>query len=558
MSTSNPINATSTAPELQGTDVAATPGQPQEDFELQDDVEPTNEAESTYPTGAQFWAILTGILLSIALVGLDGSILATAVPTITNDFKTTSDIGWYSAAARLTYTSLLFLFGKLYTVTSIKRTFLVALVIFELGSLLATVAPSSKVLVLARAVSGVGVSGLISGAFTILTQSVPLRKRALYGGLAGGVETLAAVSGPLIGGFLTDKFTWRACFGINLPLGGIVLVVLSIWFKDPRSNPDTELPLKDKLKKLDLPGTAVFVPSVTCLLLALQWGGLTYSWSDARIIVLFCVFAASLTCFLWFQRIQGDNATLPLRILKQRSIVSGAFFSACANATLAVVEYYMAIYFQAVKGLSPSRSGLLSIPLMIGLGIACLVAATTTTLIGYYAPLMIISTALASIGAGLLTTLPVNANLASLIGFQALLSFGVGLGIQAPQLAAQTVLLEKEVSIGLSVVLFGQGIGPAAMVVAAQSIFQNRLEDALPDLGRNTTNPGSGSSGKGSLDNLGLADVRHHLGGDQLGKALLGLDQAVTQTLYLPVALACLTLLGAVGMEWRSVKKKTS
>lgn len=162
--------------------------------------------------------------------------------------------------------------------------------------------------------------------------------------------------------------------------------------------------------------------------------------------------------------------------------------------------------------------------------------------------LMFIATVLGAVAAGLLTTLPVTADLASLVCYLALLGFGIGIGIQSPQFAAQTVLDAKEVSIGIAIVAFGQGIGPAIMVTAAQTIFQSRLKTDLQQVaaGVNAT----------TIENLGLSGLRQQIGGDALKRALLGYDEAVTQTLYLPVALTCLMLLGAVGMEWRSVKQK--
>lgn len=267
---------------------------------------------------------------------------------------------------------------------SVKVVFLTSLAIFELGSLLCTIAPTSHALVLGRAVAGLGCSGLLTGVFTIIARSFPLRRRPLVGGATGAVEELASVCAPLLGGVLTDRVSWRACFGINLPLGAVSGAIIFFFFENPRLNPESGLPIKEKLKKLDLPSTAIFVPSICCLLLALQWGGATYGWSDARIIVLLVTFVVSLTGFGWLQYRRQDNATLPPRILKQRSILAGAWFAGCCNASLGVVEYYMAIYFQAVRGYSATRSGLMLLPSIIGLCIACLFAGAATTAIGYY------------------------------------------------------------------------------------------------------------------------------------------------------------------------------
>jgi hypothetical protein len=163
---------------------------------------------------------------------------------------------------------------------------------------------------------------------------------------------------------------------------------------------------------------------------------------------------------------------------------------------------------------------------------------------------MLSTSVLAPIAAGLLTTLDIDANFAKLLLYQAMLGFGVGIGIQAPQVAAQTVLKPQDAPLGLAVVSFGQVIGPAIMVSAAQTLFANRL---LAEMGEfapslNTT----------ALESMGLSDIKNHIGSARLEDVLLGYDKAVTQTFYLPVALTCLTLLGSLPMEWRSVKKKQS
>ncbi len=246
-------------------------------------------------------------------------------------------------------------------------------------------APTSSVFILGRAIAGVGYAGIISGAFAIITVSVPLRQRALIGGIAGGVESIAGVCGPLLGGVLTDsKLTWRGCFGINVPLGILSAAIIAFMFQNPHTNPNEALPFKEKMSKFDFLGTMVFIPSITCLLLALQWGGSQYGWVDARIIVLLVLFGLLLTVFGYIQHRRGDGATLPPRILKQRSIIAGAWFACCSNATLAVVEYYMAIYFQVVKGYSASKSGVLCTPQIIALCISGLIGGVATTKFGYY------------------------------------------------------------------------------------------------------------------------------------------------------------------------------
>jgi MFS family permease len=149
------------------------------------------------------------------------------------------------------------------------------------------------------------------------------------------------VAGPVLGGVLTDKLSWRWCFYINLPCGLITLILLVIFFENPRQASSPSLSWKQIIVKLDLLGTALFVPAITVLMLALQWGGSKYGWEDARIIVLICVSAILLAGFAFQQWKKGDNATLPARLFANRSLLAGFWFSFCNGSALAVIEYYV-------------------------------------------------------------------------------------------------------------------------------------------------------------------------------------------------------------------------
>jgi MFS family permease len=222
------------------------------------------------------------------------------------------------------------------------------------------------------------------GVLKLLRHCFPLSKQALMGGLVGASQSIGLVSAPMIGGALIDAFNWRACFGINLPLGALCIAFTAYGFQDPVPNPDTALPLKEKLKRINLLDTLLVVPAITCFLMALQWGGAKYGWKDARIIVMFVIFGVLFSIFGYLQYRQGDNATVPLRIVKQRSILGGMWYSACCNGILAVTEYYISIYFQGVKGFTATKSGLLGVSMIIGFSVAAMAAAAGTTIIGYY------------------------------------------------------------------------------------------------------------------------------------------------------------------------------
>jgi len=275
-------------------------------------------------------------------------------------------------------------FGKLYTLFDLKKLYIAGVVIFEFGSLLCTIAPTSKVFILGRAIAGLGAAAVGAGANTIVPRCFPNEKRALMNGLAGFAQSFGLVGAPVIGGALVDAFTWRACFGINLPLGAIAVIIAIYGLEDPSPNPNFLLPLEEKIRRLDLVGTVLVIPCIICLLVGLQWGGIRYGWNDWRIIILFVAFGVLTLGFGYVQHRQKDKAILPPRILKNRTVLAGALFCGCCNAALAVTEYYISIYFQGVRGYTATKSGLLGLPMIAGLAVASITAALAITRIGYY------------------------------------------------------------------------------------------------------------------------------------------------------------------------------
>jgi len=249
-------------------------GRPSSPLEVQDppDTAVTADDENVvYPKGRNLWLTVLSIMLASVMFGLDLTIVAVAVPSITDHFKTIKDIGWYSAVYGLVGSSVTFFWAKCYSVFSVKKCYLTSMIIFELGALVATVAPTSTVFILGRALSGCGGTGMKSGLFVLLTHMFPNPSRPMWGGITGFAQTATMVTAPLIGGALINKLSWRACFGINIPVGVFALVLVFFGFNSPIVNQDENLPLKQKLWKLDPLGTVVFIASITCLLMALQW-----------------------------------------------------------------------------------------------------------------------------------------------------------------------------------------------------------------------------------------------------------------------------------------------
>lgn len=507
----------------------------------------TAEDETKYPTGIRFWLIILCNGLVLVFMGLDTSIVSTAVPSITDEFHTVADVGWYSSAFRLCSCSFAFLFGKIYTLFPLRPVFLFSVGTFICGSLLSALAPSSRVFVLSRAICGLGTAGAIQGAFYMLTHIVPLRKRPAIAGTLGGAEAVASIAAPTIGGLIIGRLSWRWCFWINIPTGALAFIVIALSLKLDQ-NDMSSLTLRQKLVELDLVGNLLFVPSLTCLFLAFSWAGTTYPWNSGIVIGLFVAFAVLLALFIYSQHRRGDKATLPYRIVSNRSVLAGIIFSSCANSALNVFEYYLPTYFQTVREYSATKSGYMLFPCLICYLVAMVSHGFGVGAIGYYVPFMILASTMMPIFAGLMTTLTVDTTDARVLGYSAALGFAGGIGFQAPQSAVQTVLPDKDASLGLSVIIFAQNFGPALFIAVAQTIFLNRLSDNLRQL-----IPGLSAQ---EVNNMGLNDIKTLVGTVNLDKALGIMDTSLMQTWYLGVALACVTMLGSLTMEWRSVKDK--
>jgi EmrB/QacA subfamily drug resistance transporter len=509
-----------------------------------------HEAENAmaYPTGLKLAVIMIGLELAVLCVALDNTIIATAIPRITDQFHAINDVGWYGSAYLLPLSAFQLFFGRLYSIFNIKWTFLLTLFIFEVGSLVCALAPNSTTLIVGRAIAGLGSAGIFSGALIILAFNTPLEKRPLYTSLISAVYGIASVVGPLLGGVFTDHLTWRWCFYINLPLGGVTVVALIFFLNSPPQEPQETMTRRESIARFDPIGTLLFMPCIICLLLALQWGGTTYAWNDGRIIALFVVFGVLLLAFIAVQIWVGDNAAVPLRIAKQRSMAAGSFYSICVGASFFIMVYYVPIWFQAIKGVSATHSGIDTLPMMIAVVFGSIFAGGIVSTWGYYTPFMYGLVVFGSIGAGLLTTWTVEVSTGKWIGYQIIFGVGIGFGMQQGIVAAQTVLPLADVATGTAIIIFAQMFGGSLFVSVAQNTFTNHLVSGLVAI------PGINAT---AVINTGATEITNLIKDPSaLHTVKVVYNNALTKTFQVSLIMNCLCVFGAAGMEWRSVKGK--
>lgn len=304
-----------------------------------------------------------------------------------------------------------------------------------------------------------------------------------------------------------------------------------------------------QIKNLDPLGIFFFVPSIVCLILALQWGGTTSPWSAPKIIGLIVAFAILFAIFITVEALMPETAMAPGRVILNRSVAGAMAFMFLISGCLMSIIYYLTIWFQAAKGDTAIHSGVSTIPMVLAMVIMAIPVAIFTQKIGYYVPALLLAPVFCATGAGLLSTLTPSSNHSHWFGYQVLFGFGLGCGFQTSTLVPQTVLKRADVPLGMAMVFFMQQLGGSIFLSVSQNIFANKLVNLL--------------SGVAGLDaevivNTGATDLRRVVPASQLRTVVGAYSYSLTRVFVMAAALSVIMILGALAVEWRSIKAKSS
>ncbi|CBQ70199.1 probable aflatoxin efflux pump AFLT [Sporisorium reilianum SRZ2] len=505
------------------------------------DTRAPSSGEPSYPTGFAFWLVFSSVIASVVLLAIDQTIVSTAIPALSNEFRTFSDIGWYGSAYLLTSTCFQPLFGRLYSRFSIKYTFLTAFTLFEIGSLICAVAHDSTTFIVGRAIAGLGMSGAYSGTMIIVTLISPVERRPVMMSVVGGSYGLGACVGPIVGGALTSGTTWRWCFWINLCFYPLVATAIVFFLTIPRQGGVQKESAWRRFVWIDWPGVVLSLTAMICLLLALQWGGVRYAWSDSKVVGLIVGFVAISAAFAAEQWFLGDDAIIPFRLHRQRTVGFGSAVNFAIAASYFGLLYFIPLYFQTVRGSSAIRSGVQTLPFVIAVIVANAVSGTLITAYGYYIPILIVGAALTSVGSGLLYLLRPESSLSLYVGLQFLAGIGPGLAFMIPFSAVSARLEPEDIEIGSAIVTFWQTLGGTVFVSVCQAIFQN---DFIRQLRTNV--PGAPVD---EIVSHGVSAFRAFTPKELLGDVELAANLAVNKTFLCSVALGGVALACVFGME---------
>lgn len=500
------------------------------------------------PHGLKLVAIVVALALSIFLVSLDMTIVSTAIPRITDEFQSLPDVGWYGSAFFLTVGSFQMLWGKVYKYLPLKSSYLVSILIFEIGSLICAVARNSVTLIVGRAIAGVGGAGIASGSYTLMAFAAPPEKRAAFTGFMGAAYGIASVIGPLIGGVFTQHATWRWCFYVNLPVGGAAAAIIFITFTAPENAKPQKATWTERLLQFDLPGTFILMAAIVCFLLAIQWGGTTKAWNDKDVIGCLVGFALLVITFGLVEVFSGERAMIQGRLLRSRPVAMACAYIFFFAGSFFLILYQLPLYFQSVQGVGASDSGVRTIPVLVAASLFSIVSGGLITTTGYYQPFLLLGGILNAIGSGLLYTLDIETTTGKWIGYQIVAGVGIGFGIQTSIIVGQASVSNADLSTATAMILFFQTIGGAFFVQGGQSAFTNKLLKTLPN-----TAPGVDPQ---LVLNTGASNLRSAFHGDQLAGILEAWLKGQRDAYILAIVLGAIAFVVACTAPWKSIKGK--
>ncbi|WP_228033760.1 MDR family MFS transporter [Streptomyces spongiae] len=438
------------------------------------DSTPALEAEEQNSSGTprHFGLIFAALMAAMLLASLDQTIVSTALPTIVGELRGLDHLAWVTTAYILAATIAMPVYGRLGDLIGRKALFLGGIAVFLAGSVIAGAAQNMTVLIISRAVQGLGGGGLMITSQAIIADLVPPRQRAKYMAPIGAVFGLSSVAGPLLGGWFTDGIGWRWAFWINLPVGALALAVGAFALRLPR---------KAGAVAFDYLGFTLMATAVTCTVLVAEWGGTDYAWSDPVILGMAGGGLLAWVLFFLSQR-RAAEPIIPLWLFRSRifNIATLIGLLVIGIGMFAIIGY-LPMYLQMVYGVSATESGLLLIPMVVGIMATAIPSGRLMSTTGRYKIFPVVGTVFVGVAAVLMSTLDTGTSLVLVGVYVFLLGAGLGLVMQPLVLAVQNDFPGADVGTATSANNFFREIGATLGTAGVGAVFTHRLSDQLSD-----------------------------------------------------------------------------
>ncbi|KAF2150682.1 MFS general substrate transporter [Myriangium duriaei CBS 260.36] len=455
-------------------------------------MERSPKAEVRAIRGFKWAMVVFSFLSSIFLFSLDNTVLADLVPIIVNQFKRVDQIAWLSVGFTVGAVVLALSFGKLYATFDAKWLYVVSSSLFLVASVLCGAAPNMSVEIVGRVLAGIGGNGMYIGTLTLIVAHTTAVERGVYLGSIGVVWGLGTVLGPVVGGgfSLVGNGGWRWAFYIN-PLIGCFCVAIAA-FMLPATDPIPGTSQSQRFARFDYIGSVLITASMTCLVMAISFGGALFDWQSGSIIALFAVSAVLIICFavqqvfLIFTRI--EDRIFPVHYVSNFNAVLLFISTAAVNTAAFIPIYYTPIYFQFTRGDGALESAVRLLPLIFILAAVIFLNGQIITRCGYYQDWYLFGGVLLLIGGVFMSRINADTSTGYIYGMEVLIAIGAGCSVQAGYTVIYCFIKPEDGSNGISWISLAQLGGIAVGLSVAGSVFVNRavirLHHVLPDMDR--------------------------------------------------------------------------
>ena len=426
-------------------------------------------------THRQILTILFGLMSAMFLASLDQTIVSTAIRTIADDLHGLDAQAWVTTAYLMTSTISTPIYGKLSDIYGRKPFFLIGIVIFVIGSLLCSMATSMYMLAAFRGLQGLGAGALMSLALAILGDIIPARDRAKYQGYMLAVFGTSSVLGPVIGGFFADLPSmlgvtgWRWVFLINVPIGAVALVMVTATLKINSQRVD---------HRIDWSGAAAIITALVPLLLVAEQGR-QWGWTSGRALSCFAIGIIGVVAFVLVERCAGDEALIPLRLFRDRTFAITTLGGVIVGMAMFGGMMTLPLYMQIVHGATPTQSGLMMLPLVLGMMTASIVVGQLISRTGRIREFPIIGALLLSGSMFLLFTIDADTPLWTVMLFMMMLGLGLGSCMQPLTLIIQNAVSPREIGVATSSATFFRQLGGTVGVAVFLSILFSTVGDKI-------------------------------------------------------------------------------
>ncbi|CAG8030457.1 unnamed protein product [Penicillium nalgiovense] len=414
--------------------------------------------------------VMTALCLALFLAALDMTIISTALPTIAAQFGASeSGFSWIASSYLLANAACIPLWGKISDIWGRKSIIVLANVVFLVGSLICALAHNMTTIIAGRAVQGVGGGGILILANISVSDLFSLRDRPMYYGIFGATWAVAGALGPVIGGAFTTNVTWRWCFYLNLPVGGVSLLILILFLHI--ESPKT--PFWAGMRSIDWTGTVLIIGGTLMFLFGLEFGGVNYPWDSPTVIclIVFGVFTWALAMFLEWK--VAKFPIIPPRLFNEWYNILILLVCFCHGFTFIAATYYLPLYFQTVLQASPILSGVYVLPLVLSLAVGSMITGAVMKKTGRFREMIIGGMTFMALGFGLFIDLKAYASWPRIIIYQLIAGFGIGPNFQAPLVAFQANIRPADMATATATFGFVRQLATSMSVVLGTVIYQN-------------------------------------------------------------------------------------